>query len=424
MPESRSDPYDLIHLGLVDPGQTSGSPKALRRQQGPDHLPPQRPRHRGRRAGRSWPTGHPADRGHHRRRHHARRCEPDRATGSAVHRRAFRSPVSVVRSRLRPHGHSARAPPCTPGSRWSPRGGPAVAVTGDDPRHDTNMAFVFTPRPARTPVRTSRPRAEPVRPQSAERQGSCRSGRCPARQHRTAGTDRLLADVLDRDGAALSASATRQRNWPTRPPGHPSDDLSAETQVPASDRTGSGPAALPPGYRQDLSPRPWLFPPCGSRAGRTGPAELIRTVSPPVTWQGAGYRRRPGRRIRPRVAPLLPGRRPWSSRSDLPDPTAGPIWTIAAMMDNRKERLGQHAAQTAPHGDATLARYRDRSRDDGRQGVGDRRLPGTYGYDHPRPDGPEPPVTLRTSGLPGRSVPRSRPTMGRTSAACRRQASG
>ena len=129
-----------------------------------------------------------------------------------------------------------------------------------------------------------------------------------------------------------------------------------------------------------------------------------------------------------RVDPLLPQPQgPWSSRvPHLPDPDRQAyLAEIAAMMDDRKQRLGQHAAQTAPAWAvnalgpvpadpaarrdwetkaASIAAYRE-----------------TYGYDHPDdPIGPEPShETHRTSGPPGtrRSSPSARPT-DPTSAPC------
>ena len=204
---------------------------------------------------------------------------------------------------------------------------------------DTNMAFVFT-----TPARPADPRpgTQPARELNRydrirhERQGflSAQAG-APGRGR----TDprepiAVLADVLDRDGAALSASATRQRNLAN------ADHLgilqtiwSAETAATRNDRYRELVlAALPPGYRQDLSPRPGgcSADHAGSRVGRDGPGRGNPTaIASRDQSRGAGYRRRPGCRIWRRVAPLLPGcRAPGPAPSPTcQTPTAEPIWT-------------------------------------------------------------------------------------------------
>src|SRR6202042_1123715 len=56
-------------------------------------------------------------------------------------------------------------------------------------------------------------------------------------------------------------------------------------------------------------------------------------------------------RIRERVYPLLPQPQgPWASRvPHLPDPDRQAyLAEVAALMDDRKQRLGQHAAQAVP----------------------------------------------------------------------------
>ena len=82
---------------------------------------------------------------------------------------------------------------------------------------DNNMAFVFTtparpadPRPGTRPAREL-DRYERIR---RERQGFLPAGPPRAEHGRTDPREPIavLADVLDRDGAALSASATRRRN--------------------------------------------------------------------------------------------------------------------------------------------------------------------------------------------------------------------
>ena len=129
------------------------------------------------------------------------------------------------------------------------------------------------------------------------------------------------------------------------------------------------------------------------------PAEVIRTAI--ASRDLAGSRDIAAvldARIRPRIDPVVPQPHgPWTRRvPDLPDPDRQAYLTqIAAMMDDRTRRLGQHTAQTAPawairalgpvpadpaarrdweRKAASIAAYRE-----------------MYGYDHPGdPIGPEP----------------------------------
>ena len=160
-------------------------------------------------------------------------------------------------------------------------------------------------------------------------------------------------------------------------------------------------AALPSGYQRELSHKAkWLF-----RTLRTAelagldPGEVTRTAIASQDLAGArDIASVVDARIRQRVYPLLPQPQgPWSSRvPHLPDPDRQAyLAEIATMMDDRKRRLGQHTAQTAPAWAvsalgpvpadpaarrdwetkaASIAAYRE-----------------TYGYGHPDdPIGPEP----------------------------------
>ncbi len=88
------------------------------------------------------------------------------------------------------------------------------------------------------------------------------------------------------------------------------------------------------------------------------------------------------------------------------------------MMDDRKQRLGEHAAKTRPAWAVTRARPGPRrTRPPGRDGSGRRPRSAAYremyGYDHPGdPIGPEPARTPPTSGPPGTkpSSPSAPPT--------------
>jgi hypothetical protein len=113
-------------------------------------------------------------------------------------------------------------------------------------------------------------------------------------------------------------------------------------------------AALPPGYRQELSHQArWLFRTLrAAELAGLDPADLIRSAIESRDLAGArDIASVLDARIRQRVHPLLPQPQgPWSSRvPQLPDPDRQAYLTeIAAMMDDRKQRLGQHTAQHPP----------------------------------------------------------------------------
>jgi AAA domain-containing protein/TrwC relaxase len=272
---------------------------------------------------------------------------------------------------------------------------------------DANMAFVFT-----TPARTADPRpgTEPA-PQLDRYDRLHLEGQelMPARATQGEGSPdqrepiAVLADVLSRDGAELSATQTRQQKLAN------ADHLAAlhaiwtaETRDARHDRYRDlVMASLSPSYRQPLSPQArWLFRTLQeAELAGLDPAEVLRTA---VAFRSLAGTRDVASvldaRIRPRAYPLLPqSRGPWASRvPDLPDPDRQTyLAEIAAMMDDRTRRLGQHTALTAPawavktlgpvpadpaarhtwqDKAALVAAYRE-----------------TYGYDHPGdPIGPEP----------------------------------
>ena len=294
---------------------------------------------------------------------------------------------------------------------------------------DANLAFVFT-TPARPadPQPGTRPAPELGRYDRIRRE---RAGYPPIPLFGAAAAARrirrepiaVLADVLGRDGAELSASAIRQRNLAN------ADHLAilhaiwtAETTAARHDRYRDlVMAALPPGHRQPLSHQArWLFRTLhAAELAGLDPAEVIRTAIAARDLAGArDIAAVLDARIRPRVHPLLPQPQgPWTERvPDLPDPDRHAyLAQIAAMMDDRTRRLGQHTAQTAPawavpalgpvpadpaarrdweHKAAAIAAYRE-----------------MYGYDHPDdPIGPEP--SRQAPGPAGRlarSVRRPRP---------------
>jgi hypothetical protein len=157
---------------------------------------------------------------------------------------------------------------------------------------DANLAFVFT-IPTRTadPQPGTRPAPELGR---YERIRQERTGYLPDEPTpgSPGGTDprepvAVLADVLGRDGAELSASAIRQRNLAN------ADHLTvlhtiwtAETQVARHDRYRKlVTAALPPGHRQPLSHQArWLFRTLhAAELAGLDPTEVISTALPPAT---------------------------------------------------------------------------------------------------------------------------------------------
>ena len=213
----------------------------------------------------------------------------------------------------------------------------------------------------------------------------------------------MLADVLDRDGAELPATETKQRNLAN------ADHLGILHAIWTAETRGARNdpyrdlvlAALPPGYRQDLSPQArWLHRTLrAAELAGLDPAEVIRTAVASRDLTGArDIASVLDARIRQRIDSLLPQPQgSWTSRvPQLPDPERSAyLAEIAAMMDDRSRRLGQHTAQTAPawairvlgpvpadravrcgweHKAASLAAYRE-----------------MYGYHHPDdPIGPEP----------------------------------
>jgi hypothetical protein len=213
----------------------------------------------------------------------------------------------------------------------------------------------------------------------------------------------VLADVLSRNGAELSASQTREQNLAN------ADHLAVLHAIWTAESRGARDedyrklvmAALPPGYRQDLSVQArWLFRTLrAAELADLDPAEVIRTAI--ASRDLAGTRDIASvldARIRPRVSPLLPRPQgPWASRvPDLSDSgRQGYMAEIAAMMDDRTRRLAQHTAQTAPAW-AITALGPVPADQAGRHTWENKAAPvaayrETYGYDHPDdPIGPEP----------------------------------
>ena len=169
----------------------------------------------------------------------------------------------------------------------------------------------------------------------------------------------VLADVLSRDGTELSATETWRRNLAN------ADHLvvlhaiwTAETHDARDARHDRYrefvAAALPPGRRGELSHHarwPYRTLHAAELAG-LDPADVIRTAVDSRDLAGSrDIAAVLDARIRQRIDPLLPQPQgPWTSRVPwLPDPAQQAYLTeIAAMMDDRTRRLGQHTAQTVP----------------------------------------------------------------------------
>ena len=220
---------------------------------------------------------------------------------------------------------------------------------------ENNKAFVFTVSPKLAdPAPGLRPAPELPRYDriSAERDGQ------PARAARTAGTGEavgVLADVLERDGQQLSATETWRRNLSN------ADHLATlhamwtgETNAAREQRYQDMlTRALPPAYQGEPSHQAkWLW-----RTLRT--AELAGLDPQQVLNSAVGERDLSGSRdvpsvidarIRARVNPLVPQPTgPWSAQvPEIADPERQRfVAELAATMDARKERIGEHAAEHA-----------------------------------------------------------------------------
>ena len=227
---------------------------------------------------------------------------------------------------------------------------------------DANLAFVFT-TPARPadPQPGTRPAPELDRYERLRRE---RAGYLP--DHPSPCQPGPRRASASRSPCSPTSSAATAPNYP--PPRSGSATWPTPTTSPSCTRSGPPKpraarhdryrelvtAALPPGHRQPLSHQArWLFRTLhAAELAGLDPAEVIRTAI--ASRDLAGSRDIAAvldARIRPRIYPLLPQPQgSWTRRvPDLPDPTAGPTWPqIAAMMDDRTRRLGQHAAQTTP----------------------------------------------------------------------------
>ena len=270
-----------------------------------------------------------------------------------------------------------------------------------------NMAFVFTtparpadPQPGTRPAPELRrfDRAQRERrgflPAAADPGPACQDPREPIA---------VLADVLERDGSEPSASETRRSGLSN------ADHLGILNAIWTAETRDAQDlryrdlitAALPPAYRHELSPQArWLFRTLrAAELAGLDPAEVARMAIESRDLAGArDIASVIDARIRQRVHPLLPQPQgPWSDRvPHLPDPQRHQYLTaIAAMMDDRKQRIGHFAtdnnlpwaiAALGPVPDDPAARQEWQHK---ASSIGAYRE--TYGYHHPTdPIGPEP----------------------------------
>ncbi|HET9974659.1 MAG TPA: AAA family ATPase, partial [Streptosporangiaceae bacterium] len=218
---------------------------------------------------------------------------------------------------------------------------------------DANLAYVFTTSPKRAdPVPGPRPAPELARYDQihTERDGVPAPLPHPASPGTALG---VLAAVLDRDGQQLSATQTRQQALADA--GHLAvlhAIWTAET-APAREQRYRDLllAALPPGYRREPGHQArWLWRTL--RGAELAGLDAARVLAEAIGERDlAGARDVPSvidARIRHRLGCLVPlPAGPWSARVPaIADPGRRAYATrIAALMDARKERLGEHAAE-------------------------------------------------------------------------------
>jgi AAA domain/TrwC relaxase len=218
---------------------------------------------------------------------------------------------------------------------------------------DNNLAFVFGVSPKLADPAPG-PRSAPELPRydqiAAERDGHPTQAATPATAGNALG---VLADVLERDGQQLSATETWQRSLSN------ADHLAVLNAMWAGEITAAHEQryqdmltrALPLEFRGEPSHQAtWLW-----RTLRA--AELAGLDPQEVLNSAVGERDLAGSRdvpsvidarIRARINPLIPQPAgPWSAQvPDILDPERHRfVAELAAAMDARKERIGEHAAE-------------------------------------------------------------------------------
>jgi conjugative relaxase-like TrwC/TraI family protein len=220
---------------------------------------------------------------------------------------------------------------------------------------DANLAYVFTVSPKQAdPVPGPRPAPELARYDHiySERTGVPAPVTPPVPRGEALG---VLADVLDRDGQQHSATQARQQSLAD------ADHLAALHAIWTAETTKARQqryqdllmSTVPPGYRRQPGHQArWLF-----RTLRA--AELAGLDPAQVLAEAIGERDLAGARdvpavldarIRYRLGALVPfPAGPWSAQVPvIADPERRAYLTeIAALMDARKDRIGEHAAEHA-----------------------------------------------------------------------------
>jgi conjugative relaxase-like TrwC/TraI family protein len=219
---------------------------------------------------------------------------------------------------------------------------------------DTNLAYVFTQSPKLAdPVPGPRPAPELARYDRL----TTKPGHHPAPGTETSEAIAVLAAVLDRDGRQLSATQTHHQALSD------ADHLAllhaiwtAETTPARHQRyTDLLTQALPPGHRtqQPSHQAKWLWRTL--RAAELAGQDAGQLLTAAIAERDlAGARDIPSvidARIRHRTGSLIPlPAGPWSAQDPaITDPARSAYAAqIAALMDARKDRIGEHAANNAP----------------------------------------------------------------------------
>jgi hypothetical protein len=240
-----------------------------------------------------------------------------------------------------------------------------VVITGTEDREhayvaltrgtEVNLAYVFTPSPKRAdPAPGPRPAPELARYDRISTQRGC--GPAPAAPPAPAGAALgVLSEVLGRDGQHLSATQTRQQALAD------ADHLAILHAIWTAETTPARQqhyrdllmTALPPGYRREPGHQArWLWRTL--RAAELAGLDPARALADAIAERDlAGARDISAvldTRLRQRTGSLVPlPSGPWSAHVPaLADPERHAYITeIAAMMDARKNRIGEHAADHA-----------------------------------------------------------------------------
>jgi hypothetical protein len=219
---------------------------------------------------------------------------------------------------------------------------------------DTNMAFVFTVSPKLAdPVPGPRPAPELAR---YDRITGERAAQPAAAAAGTRDALAVLSGVLDRDGQQLSASQTRQRALANADHLAILNAIWTDQTTPAREQHYRDQlvTSLPPAYQREPSHQAlWLW-----RTLRA--AELAGLDVGQVLAAAIGERDLAGARdlaavidarLRYRIGAVVPAPSgPWSAQVPaIADPERRAFAAeIATMMDARKDRIGEHAAEHAP----------------------------------------------------------------------------